>query len=401
MRSLSLSVRNTVCCVCCFIVLCVLGTKASTLPPDPNNAALLYYQAMLILPELDDTTGKALDAVLRGAEPNEVIRTYLKRCRESIEFIEAGVRLSECDWGKWYSNGFRTREPQLKQLHMLSRLLRANALVLAWDGNYRSALERCLMMRRFAQSTGDDSLHLYLMSHYVDKGSQICIQRILSSMPVDAGILTWLQGQLAIVRGAPQSPAKALEIDLAIVLQNLRLFPQTLARIRDQLVEKAENESEKRRMRNLTDEELLARAEKPYAAFLDSALRVMNNKATFDKKDTEIERLTRKLEDEFSNDPAANEIIVTYAEQVLGLYRLQVNDTVRFNALRAAVAVYIETTKIGRLPEKLPSGLPKDPYSEQDFEYERTEEGFVLRSQAKTFNKSYIGQYEFKVRELQ
>lgn len=35
------------------IVFCALAAQASTLPPDPNNAALLYYQAFLRQPETD------------------------------------------------------------------------------------------------------------------------------------------------------------------------------------------------------------------------------------------------------------------------------------------------------------------------------------------------------------
>jgi hypothetical protein len=42
------------------------------------------------------------------------------------------------------------------------------------------------------------------------------------------------------------------------------------------------------------------------------------------------------------------------------------------------------------LPETLPDYLPKDPFSGQDFEYEITEKGFVLRCRAKDILASQL-----------
>jgi hypothetical protein len=49
------------------------------------------------------------------------------------------------------------------------------------------------------------------------------------------------------------------------------------------------------------------------------------------------------------------------------------------------------------LPESLPAGLPKDLFSGEDFEYEKTKDGFVLRSRRKDLDRDEIHQYEFKV----
>ncbi|MHC4581866.1 MAG: hypothetical protein ACYS14_10445, partial [Planctomycetota bacterium] len=321
-----------------------------------------------------------------------------KRCDESFEIIEAAARIRQCDWGIRYSEGLGEDYP-LNELDVLSRLLCADGLILAADGYYRAALGRCLASRELGAHIGDDTLGLYLVSLQADRRGQACIRRILGSTPPDAETLTWLQDQLASVRGAPQSPTNALKIDFEMALQSLRTNPKILARIRDRLVQQAEGESAQKRMRNLTGEELVALAQEPYAAFLDSALRVMEGEAPHEEKYEAIESLTRKLKDEFSSDPGAHQITAAQAGDVLRLYRLRVTDTSRVNALRVAMAVYLEKGRTGQLPAKLPDGLPKDPYSGQDFLYEGTEEGFVLRCQVKPFDKHRIQRFEFKVQQ--
>ena len=59
-------------------------------------------------------------------------------------------------------------------------------------------------------------------------------------------------------------------------------------------------------------------------------------------------------------------------------YRLHVNGLAPAHAVQAAIRVCRVKAKTGWLPRKLPAGLPKDPYSGEDFEYRVTDEGFSL-----------------------
>ena len=65
------------------------------------------------------------------------------------------------------------------------------------------------------------------------------------------------------------------------------------------------------------------------------------------------------------------------------------------NATRAGVALCLERARTGLLPEVLPAGLPKDPFSGQDFQYERTRNGFVLRCRGKDLAKDKTYEYPF------
>jgi len=381
MKNMNYNSRNVICFI---LILWTLGAHGATLPPDPDNAALLYYQAFLLRPEPEADTSASIDEVIRGGEPDEKLREYLNLsdCRKTIEFAEVAAQLPQCNWGIRYSQGIGAPLPQLVNLRPLSFLLYADARVLAADGDYRAALGRCLTMRRIAGHVGDDTMINYAVSLGTDGTAHRCTQDVLGLMPPDIDILVWLRGQLAAVQGAVLSPARALEMDLELILQTMRMDTDYLVWLREQL---AENDEEKNAeyIWSLTDEELLAFIVKPYADFLDYALGVIDNEMPYEEKYTELQKLTDELKDEFGSVPDTILWGMPFSQQVTEIYSFQVRLTAQFNALKAAIEIYLATANTGQLPDTLPNFLPKDPFSGQDFEYEITEKGFVLRCRAK------------------
>ena len=386
MRNMNYDSKKAICSICVVMVVWTFGVPAATLPPDPDNAALLYYQSFLLRPEPDADTSKSIDEVIRGGEPDEKLREYLnlRDCRKTIEFAEAAAQLPRCNWGIRYSQGIGTPLPQLVQFRPLSFLIYSDARVLATDGDYRAALNRCITIRRIGGPIGDDTMVNYTVSVGTDRSALRYIQNILGSMPPDIDILVWLRGQLAAVLGAVLSPARVLEMDLELILQSMRTDTDTddLVWLREQL---AENDEEKNAeyVWSLTDEELLGLIVEPYAGFLDYALGVIDSEMPYEEKYTELQKLIDELKEEFGSAPGTNQLAIAFAPQVIEIYSLQVRLTAQFNALKAAIEIYISTANTGQLPETLPDYLPKDPFSGQDFEYEITERGFVLRCRAK------------------
>jgi hypothetical protein len=418
------NLRNKI-TICCAIFLWTVGAQASTLPPDPNNAALLYYQSFLFCPKPDAYTRESIYKVLSGTKPDQKVRKYLnlQNCRKTIKLIEVAAQIPVCNWGIPYSQGLGVRLPQAVQLNSLSRLLAVDARTLATDGNYRAALERCLMMRRFARHVGDDAILLYASSITVDRNALSCIQLLLGYMKPDIETLTWLKNQLSIESGASTSPARALMLDFELAVQSLRMNADILENTRQAMLKKeqikalarerlAQNTGDAKEVQSLKDEDLISLARKPYADFLNSALQVMDSGMPYEEKYAEIKRLTDELEKEFGGDPAAKimmlahpekmltlSIVMACADQVLKLYNVHVRHTAHLNSLKAALEIYLVRAKTGQLPEKLPDGLPKDPYSGKDFEYEITDEGFALRCQGEDFQKGRMRQMlEFKVK---
>ncbi|MHC4539765.1 MAG: hypothetical protein ACYS74_08295 [Planctomycetota bacterium] len=369
--------------------------------PNPDNAALLYYQAFLLRPEPNMATSLKIDQILKGAEPDRQIRIYLGHCLPMIRVAELASQIPQCAWGLWYeaeaefginSLGVQTRH--------LTFILAVDSRTLAADGHCRAALARCLTIRRLARHIGDETIIAYLVSRQTDAMALVTLQHVLGVMPPGTDTLAWLQGQLAVVRGAPPAIGKALQADFEGVLHNLRTNPNYLRKLRTVLVEKAEDAQTAKEARNLTDEELLSRARRPYRRFLDSVFRVMASDMPCEWKHARIEELTDELEEEYGDDPAAASVISVCAGRLPEWYELQVRHQAHLSGIKAAVEIYLVVAEAGRLPAKLPEHLPKDPFTGRDFGYEIMDEGFALRCQGEAFQKGRMRRVlEFRVRK--
>jgi hypothetical protein len=390
--------KEAVCSIFAAVVLWVLAAHAAALPPDPDNAALLYYQACLLRPEPDDATEAQVSRILRGSEPDDKIRQYVRLCSETIELAEAAAQIPKCDWGAEYSRGYALNLEAMSRVCSLARLLEVSAAILAADGDYRAAIGRCITIRRIARHMGDNAVTSYAGSVQVDGGSLRAIRHVLGRMPPDADVLGWLENRLATVQGSAESPARALQMDLELALQTMRARPNIIARVRDQLAEVAKDNSAKEAIRSLTDEEIVARAREPYVKFLSSTLQAMGADMSYEETYAELQRLADKLEEEASSNPGMRLWMTTSAQGAKHIYSYQLKHRASVNMVKSAIEIYLVVAKTGQLPQTLPDHLPKDPYSGQDFEYETTKEGFVLRCRVKAIDDNKVWQYEFKVR---
>jgi hypothetical protein len=381
------------------MLLWTLGAHAAALPPDPNNAALLYYQALLLRREPDDATEARLREVCRGSKPDEKVRQYLKLCEQTIELADAAAQIPECDWVARYSLGHTLNvEIIVGKIRSLARLLEASAIVLAADEDYRAALGRSLTIRRLARHIGDDRFDVYVNSVLVDSQSLLAIRHVLGNMPPDAETLAWLKNRLATVPGAPESLARAMEMEFELTLQWLRTDVKTLTWLRGELGESARDRRAEEEIRSLTDEEVVARVREGYAEFLKSALGALRSDMPYEKTYAEIQTLIDRLNEQAGRNPAIIIAIRSNAEDVRRAYPYQIRHRAYFNMVKSAIEIYLAMAKTGQLPATLPDGLPKDPYSGQDFEYETTEDGFVLRCRGKPVDERKVQEYEFKVR---
>jgi hypothetical protein len=403
MKNMDYNSKKAVCSICVILVLWALGANAETLPPDPDNAALLYYQAFLLRPEPDADTSESIHKVLRGEEPDEKVRKYLNQsdCRDTIEFAKAATDLPICDWDIRYSQGVRTPLPQPVHIRDLSFLLYANARVLAADRDYKEAINRCLAIQRFAAHVGDDTLFSYFLSLSLNRLAHRCVKDVLVSMPPNVDTLVWLRDQL-IMRGDIPSLVQAFKKDEEMCIQSLCSSPDRLKRYREFIAENTDDENKKDKILNLNDEKFIAYVRKPNVDFLNSIIRVIESEMAYQEKYMEIQRLTEIMDDEYAAYSYAGE------RRVAEHYNITVQNTAHFNALKAAIEIYLIKARTGQLPDKLPTDLPKDPFSDKDFQYKITEKGFVLRCRAKDMFASqafrpgksgtdFIHEYEFGI----
>ena len=368
----------------------------------PDNAALLYYQAFLLRPDTNmDMTAK-LNAVLRGAESDRQVRTYLGHCLPMIQTTEIASRMPQCTWGIWYGTEAKFDSKELfLEVSNLKNILVVDARTLAADGHYRLALERCLTLRRVAWHLSDSHVsEIVTISWGFDQRALLAAKDILGVMPPDEDILSWFRGQLALVSGVKLSLAEKLHMNLEDYLSEAQAHPTYLTTLRNQIVRRTEAKQAKDTLRNLTDEELVARIRESFAPFFASIFQIADSELTYEQKCAQMQRLVNKLMEGDDVDPLMALVMLSSATDPMydGNYPLQIRHAALVNGIKTAVEIYLVLGKTSKLPEELPNHLPKDPFTGKDFVYEITDEGFALRCQGESFQGRGKRQLEFKVR---
>ncbi|MGD2094117.1 MAG: hypothetical protein PVH77_03820, partial [Phycisphaerales bacterium] len=337
--------------ICCIVFLCTLGAHAAPLPSTPDNAALLYYQAFLLVPEYDV---KLIHPVLNGADPNQSVRDHVENYREAIELADTATKIPNCNWGIMRSQLGRSSANVIGPLRQLTFLLELDARILTADGDYLPALERSLSIRRLAQHIADEAIIGYLVSLPIHNRAYLSICHTLGSMSPDAEMLTWLQGQLSGVQGPPPSPAGAMETTLKDNVEFLSTHPDVIATWRENAMELIEDENTRQEIIDLTDEELIALAEQSYNSFLASVNRVIGSNMPYQQKYLELQVLVEELMDYDIGDPVG--MISSYlSSDVVRQHSLYVGSIARFNATRTAIEVYLINANTGQLPDTLPA----------------------------------------------
>jgi hypothetical protein len=381
--------------ICCIVFLCTLGAHAAPLPSTPDNAALLYYQAFLLVPEYDV---KLIHPVLNGADPNQSVRDHVENYREAIELADTATKIPNCNWGIMRSQLGRSSANVIGPLRQLTFLLELDARILTDDGDYLPALERALSIRRLAQHFTDEATVGYLTSIGIHNRAYLSICHTLGSMSTDAEMLTWLQGQISSVQGPPPSPAGAMETTLKDNVEFLSTHPDVIATWRENAMELIEDENTRQEIINLTDEELIALAEQSINSFLASINRIIGSDMLYRQKQLELQALVDELTNYVADAPVRMISFHLSPADVVRQHSLYVGSIAHFNATRTAIEVYLINANTGQLPDTLPADMPKDPFTGNDFEYEITDEGFTLSFDPENFSELRNRQLEFKVK---
>ncbi len=369
----------------------LLAPRARAIPPDPDNAALLYYQAFLTVAELDDEARTLMGDVATGkVAPDEQVRKHIQDCRGAIGFAEAAAELPACHWGYRFSQGLEALMPQLAQARFLAFVLVADARVRAADGDCRGALERCVVTDTLARHVGDDTLISYLVSLAVRTLGYNCMQDVMGQAVGDVELLRWLRSELATDPGKELSPVRPLTIEREIVLDLIRMEKiDTLARILADMDEKKMKE-----IVDAADEKTLAQARQVYAERSTALLKTFGMSLPYGQAHARLEKAATDFD---PNDPASA-AVGAFMPAMSRVYTLKIRAEAHANAVRAGVEICLARAKSGRFLETLPEGLPKDPFSGEDFEYKRTDDGFVLRCRKPDLDKNETYEYAFAVK---
>ena len=277
----------------------IVASPALAIPPDPDNAALLYYQAFLSLAQLSDEARGHIGDVARGeTPPDKQVRQDIAKCAGATESAEAAAKVPACNWGVRYSQGFSVLMPQMAQMRHLTFVLIADARIRAADGNYKSAFERCLMTVTFARHIGDDTLISYLVSRSVRGRAYKCMQDVMGRAAGDAKLLQWLKDELAKSGTETLSPVRPLEIERDIAsdlmrIENVEKLAQVLAGFGGKI---SATEIAKK-----ADEKTIEQARRICTERINSAMTIMSTSMPYEQAETQLKQLSGNLD---PNDPS-------------------------------------------------------------------------------------------------
>jgi len=384
---------------CISIMLLILNSPAFAYPPDPDNAALLYYQAYIAYEKSDDTMNDMVSDLSRGKiEPNERIRKYIENCREAIDNAVAAAEIPNCNWGLRYSKAFEMSLSHLAQTRKLAFIISAEIRILAADGEYKKALNRCLTLHRISKHMGDETIISFLVAMALGRMADNQIQYVLGEMPQDMKTLTWLKSQLAIIDSRTLSSRGTTEYERELSLEHMQLdkLKQLIEIVNGKPIKPNSKEAEQ--LRNV-DQTTIDKNRAYYIKHMDTLQTILSTPINYQKVYPEL----KSLNEQPKKDVAENNIDA-YITSIVSpafdkIISVETRDKTFSNAVKAAIEIYIHKAKTGQLPETLPEGLPKDLFSGKDFRCKKTTNGFVLSCRGRDLDKNEIYSYEFKVKK--
>ena len=353
----------------------------------PDNAAVLYREATAIY--IDGEAADSLRDLRKGKiKLNDKIREFVEENRSVINIVLDASEMKNCDWELDFSRGFEMEIPHLTSFRKLSYLIVADAKILSESGDYKSALSRCISLYKMARHINDKIFISYLVGIGVNAIANDCVIQTMSDMPQDINSLTFLRNQLVEIENIPFSIKPALLQERDVILMYM-----TKEKMAD-LVGIAEDRAVKKRILSF-DEAMIDRNKKYFEDYWAGVI------AAFDMPYTEgyaaLEDLTAKLEKDAKSNPDAT-LTSILVPSTHNIFSLTTRSQTHYNAIMAAVELYMIKAIFGELPDALPLGLRGDMFSSNSFYYEKTPEGFILHCQSKDFRKDKIYEYEFKVK---
>ncbi|MGF1578600.1 MAG: hypothetical protein ACFCD0_04480 [Gemmataceae bacterium] len=169
-----------------------------------KNAALKYWMAFAVMPELDTQDRKLLSTPSKVAV-NKHTRALVKKAKTSLTLLHRGASIQPCNWGYELREGTNWLLPHIGRARDLARLATLRARVRLKDGD--------------VQGGTDDLLAAMKLAHHVGKGG------LLIEILVEWG-LRHIALKTAAADLAAMTPAQRKQ--LAANLQKLPPLPKTV-----------------------------------------------------------------------------------------------------------------------------------------------------------------------------
>jgi hypothetical protein len=382
------------------IVVLLAAGLAAAAQPTTDNAALLYYQACLLYGPPDGTLEQTFTDFREGKIPStEEIRKHLEASRFVIGYVVKAADLPQCDWGYDYSLGLDLTLTHLSAIKRIAFLIQADARLFAEQGDYRTALDRCMTIYKMGRHVTDGTLVTYLVGMAMSALANKTVQDLQPGVSAEPQSLDQLATQLRQVQEAFPSMQRAFT-------QEAQVLSASMSKARaDDFIRTLGLNDEDPNTRLATarilggDEAFFERNRAHWFDTVAALVATLDRKLPYAQTQAELARDSARVAAEWKDNPDATltELLWPAASRVHALAtRLQGH----FHALRAATELYAIRARTGQLPRVLPADAPGDPFGGEAFVYEIAKDHFTLRCREKEGpEKAAANQYEFKLRQ--
>jgi hypothetical protein len=374
-------------------VFLILASLAFGYPPD--NAAVLYYKAALLY-QPDDEIERAVGDFARGRRQlDDTIINHVEKNRYVIKVAIDASEVKNCDWGIDHSEGMAVVIPPLSPLRKLGWLVNADARILAEQGKYEAALDRCLTVHEMGRHANSVLLIGHLVGVALKNTANECAQALLADMPPDLDTLTWFKTQFMEVQTRPFSLKSAVNTDIQTAMVGMRLENKNeLLKLFSDSISPPPAEDALDRIKN-ADEAFFERNRAYFQDLVSQYLAAFD--LPYEQAWTRLKELGERPAKDAVENPDAT-LAAVWMPATDKIYNHDVKLHTFSNAILAALDIYAVKARTGRLPDKLPEGLPKDMFSGRDFEYVPQDGGFILRCRARDLQEDKVHEYEFRVK---
>ena len=389
------------------ILLSLLTTNLSFAYP-PDNAAVLYYKHMAHFATPDEAVWDLIANLPASGKPASAeAKAFIEEHKKNhlIPELQIASELEYCDWGLDFSQGFDLLLPGLSHMKNFSRLMLADAVITASEGNTEAAIEKNLAVRRMAQHTSrGETLISYLVSFAMTKESNRALEYILATHIIEPTALMDLKRELLLESYSPASIRGPLQGEKNVcALEFGRMTPERLRSFfSGGLLDKShESNNLTRLLEKATDlkdpasRDFITRSVKYLDKYYDNLFTLLDK--PYPQAFNSIEQELQKVMDDVKAGNKDAMLTATFVPAVSKCYNYTALWKTQHNALLTAIDIYAIWQKTGKLPQKLPSKSYVDAFSGKPFIYEATKDGFVLKCQQEDLIKKRVHEFNYKL----
>lgn len=332
----------------------------------PQNAAMLYKPLVAKIEQNPDYNSKSpatatLKEYVDGRIPfNDSIRRYVADNSDSINIIQNGTEIVNCDWDLHYSK--KMTLPHLETCRTLTYFILADARLCADTGKYKEALQKCLCAYKFGkQVVSPKNIVTYLVDTAIVILSFQNMQYVMNNMQQDIDTLKWLKQQLIEVDGRPEPSFTSC------FLGDMEFVGSFISK--EDLQEFGLNGE---KLKN-ADKEFWAKNRSYWQKSLKETANAMQQ--PYPEAIAKMKKITDAIKQDTTDDSTLTKLLFPACDR---MYSLSKKRETTINAIKNAVDIYIVKAQTGNLPDKLAANQLYDAYSDKPFLYEKLPDGFTL-----------------------